>query len=310
MDGELLIPDWNVEAEIKATMASHPAHKRKAEGDGYEFLPNELRLAKLLGGAVAAVTAKALKVFDEVSGLSPTSPDYERKASIFDLGKALEKLDPILRGAWTMGTDKRVTQTIDALTSQGAIRAGDYAAFKRLPTRLTIQEGMVASAKYFTNGYFNRIVLPAMVNDINAKIASGAPLDDTFLRSLRASMESRLKSVPYWRTVANQAASRAYHYGLTRAGMAQGYMGYRFTAVLDDRTTATCRHLHGKIFWLADAVAHLEKIARIPPEEIKTAAPWASFDDVKDKDSAMLVASGFHMPPLHANCRSTVALTK
>lgn len=304
-----LIDNWNAEADIAATMLSHPVHKRKGEGDGYDFYANEVRLARVMGQAVAGATNKALKVYDEITGLKRVKPQYERKAT-FDLAKALLKLEPILRGAWTMTTDKSVTRIIDALTSEGAIRGGDVAAFRRLPTRLNIEQGMVASAKYFTNDYYSRIVLPSMVNDINAKLTSGEPFDDTFYRALRGNMEKRLKSVPYWRLVANQASSRAYHYGLTRAGLSAGYKGYRFVAVLDDRTTAVCRHMHGKTFWLADAVARAERIARVPPEEIQSASPWATLDDVQGKDTNALVSSGFLMPPLHANCRSTIALTK
>lgn len=302
------VDQWNHEADITKTLLAHPVHKRTAEGDSYEFYPGEVRLAKIMGMAVAGATNKALKVYDEITGLKPAKVDYARKGP-FDLAKALDRLVPILRGAWTNNTERSVARTIDALTSEGAIRAGDYAAFQRLPTRLSIQDGMVAASKYYTNEYFSRIVLPAMVNDINSKITSGDPFDDTFYRALRKSMEDRLKSVPYWRTVANQAASRAYHYGMTRAGMARGYKGYRFTAVLDERTTATCRHLHGKTFWLADAVNHLEKVARAAPETIKDVAPWATEEDVKDMDAAMLTASGFMVPPLHANCRSTIVLT-
>lgn len=309
---DILITDWNPEPEIKATMLSHPVHKRKAEGDGYEFFALELRLAKVLGTAVANVAKAALKEYDKITGLDGTKVDYSRKDATkpFALAQALERLSPILRGAWTMGTDKSVTQLIDSLTSQGAIRAGDYAAFKRLPTRMTIEQGMVASAKYYTNNYFNRIVLPAMVEDINQKIASGEVMDDTFFRALRSTMDKRLKSVPYWRTVANQAASRSYHYGMTRAGLASGYTGYRFTAVLDERTSAVCRHMHGKTFWLADAVNLLEKAARTAPEDAKDVMPWATMATIKDMDDAMLASSGFMVPPLHGNCRSTINLTR
>ncbi|MGK3946915.1 hypothetical protein ABK046_52185, partial [Streptomyces caeruleatus] len=78
----------------------------------------------------------------------------------------------------------------------------------------------------------------------------------------RAKLATRLKSVPYWRLVANQASSRAYHYGLTRAGLSLGYTGYRLDAVIDKATTPVCRSLDGKVFWLADAVQRLEKLAR------------------------------------------------
>lgn len=302
------VDEWLIEAEIKSVTLAHPPHKQKAVGDAYEFYEQEVRLAKLLGTAVADAAGKALEVYDEITGLNGAIVSL--KASPFNLAKQLERLTPILQKSWNATTEKTVASYISVITGIGAKRAGGWERFKKMQSRPLIEAGMVASSKYYTNNYFNRIVLPAMVGDINRKMEKGEPFDDTFYRALREKMDTRLKSVPYWRLVGNQAASRAYHYGLTRAGLASGYTGYQFVAVLDERTTQVCRTLNGKTFWLADAVQRLEKLAKTDPAEMPNAAPWAVPSDVEGKDSDQLTKDGFSMPPLHSGCRSTISLLR
>ena len=92
--------------------------------------------------------------------------------------------------------------------------------------------------------------------------------------------------------------------------MGRGYRAYRLDAVIDSRTTEVCRSLNGKEFWLADAVARLEKLARVAPEEIAEQSPWLALEDVDGMDSAALSKNGILTPPFHANCRTTMKLVK
>ena len=308
---EPLVTDWLHEREITAKQEAHRVHSRKAEGDGWEFIDGELRIAKAVGMAVAKQASVALEAYDRMVGLKSGSPImYTTKGLEDKLSKQLEQLDPIMRESWTGDTDKLVTKIIGSMADKGARRAGAFRRFKNLPTRALIEEGMVASTKYYSNTYFNRVVLPSMTGHINRQLEAGGAFDDTYFRALRGHMDKRLKSVPHWRLVGNQAASRAYHYGLARAGLADGYTGYTLKAVLDERTTQVCRSLNGHTFWLADGVARVERVARMVPSRMKQEAPWANFEDVDGKDSAELAKSEILMPPFHGNCRTTIALNR
>lgn len=308
---EVLITDWLHERELASKQAAHPVHRYKAEGDGWEFIDGELRLAKVIGMAVAKQGSVALDAYDRIVGLKSGSPIMYTTKGIEDkLSRQLEQLDPIMRESWTVDTDRLVTDIIGTMSEKGARRAGAFRRFKNLPTRSLIEEGMVASTKYYSNTYFNRVVLPSMAGHINKQIADGGTFDDTYFRALRSHMDRRLKSVPHWRLVGNQAASRAYHYGLSRAGLADGYTGYTLRAIIDERTTQVCRSLNGKTFWLADGVARVEKVARILPSKLKEDAPWVTFEQVDGVDSAELAKSEILMPPFHGNCRTTIALSR
>lgn len=307
----MLVTEWLHERELAALKAQHPVHAHKAEGDGWEFIDGELRIAKVVGMAVANQTGKALELYDRIVGLKQGSPIMATTKGIEDtLMTRIEQLDPILRESWTIDTDRLVTQIIGSMADLGARRAGAFRRLQNLPTRALIEEGMVASTKYYSNTYFNRVVMPSMANHINNQLASGGAFDDTYFRALRNHMDQRLKSVPHWRLVGNQAASRAYHYGLSRAGLADGYTGYTLKAVVDDRTTDICLSLNGKTFWLADGVDRVERVARMVPSRIREEAPWATFDDVDGRTSTELASAGIMMPPFHGNCRTTIALSR
>lgn len=305
------VDQWLHWREIEAKQLAHPVPKRKGEGDGYEFIDGELELAKDIGTAAAVQAGKALAAFDaivtdeRVAELVTTTKGLEDK-----LARDLEKLDPIMRETWTSSLEKKVASTIGSMTERGARRAGAFRRLANLATRGTIEEGMVASTKYYTNTYFNRVVLPSMVGDIERKLATGEGFDEKFFRTLRDSMDRRLKSVPHWKLVGNQAASRAYHYGLARGGMLDGYTGYTLKATVDDRTTDVCLSLNGKSFWLADAVERVERVATMLPSRIKQDAPWLTLPDVEGKDTAELQKSDILVPPFHGNCRTTMVLNR
>ena len=304
---------WDAEANIAETMAAHPVRKNtiKNEGDGYDFYADEQRLAKELGSAMARATDIALKEFDKMVGLEAQTTTSRKGKMIDDrnLAKELEKLDPILSNAWTNSTEKTVAGFISWLVEKGAKRTTGWQHLKNLPTRPLIEAGMVASSKYYTNSYFNRIVMPAITGDILTKLDGGQPFDDTFYRALRSKMDQRLKSVPYWRLTANQAASRSYHYGLTRAGLAAGKTGYRFSAILDEKTSDQCEFMHGKTFWLADAVDYVEDVATLRPEDIPTDDPWiVDAIELEGLSPKQLMDRGAAVPPLHPFCRSSMEL--
>ncbi|MGH8562762.1 MAG: hypothetical protein ACREXW_01225 [Gammaproteobacteria bacterium] len=116
-----------------------------------------------------------------------------------------------------------------------------------------ILDEMVLSTKYFTNNCFNTQVVPELQRIVKNIIQHGVNVDVEAYRAIREAMEKRLKSVPYWRLVANAGASRGFHYGVVKAGMITGQRAYEIVAVVDKQTSEICRHMNGKQFRLADA---------------------------------------------------------
>lgn len=305
-----LVENWNPDKEADRFLFHRPVSKTQGEGDAFEFYREELRLAKVLGAAEASAANEAINAFKRATGLDAPKP-VARKARAIDLERTVRDLDPIMRTAWTSQTEGVVADLISAITARGAKRAGAYKQFARFQSRPLIESGMVAAAKYSTNTYFNRVVMPAMINDIQQKAKDGKPFDDAFFREMQATLNRRLKSVPYWKNVASQASSRAYHYGMMRAGLQKGYRTYTLRAVVDERTSDVCLALNGKTFNIDSGVAYAERTALIDPDKMKDEAPWATIDRIEGKTAGQLVRAGISLPPFHfGGCRTTVDLNK
>lgn len=225
----------------------------------------------------------------------------------------INRLDDVLASAEArMGsnvsdsTEKKVMAAITREVRKGANASGLYSVIKDNPTTDDIIKGMTKAAKYYTNNYFNKFVLPELANKIDDFLLTGQA-DAAGYQAIREAMENRLATTNYWRVVGNSAASRSYHYGLLKAASSQGQTGYRFVAVLDRRTSYICRELDGEEYWIADAVNLMERVALADnPEEVKEITPWVSESEAKSLGIDRLAEMGVQVPPLHARCRSTI----
>lgn len=147
----------------------------------------------------------------------------------------------------------------------------------------------------------------------------------------------------YWNVIANVFANRARVYASLSAYEESEIDNYRFEAVLDEVTTMQCRFLDGRIFPVKVALQKYADVAAGDPEDVKYVQPWLSSgkdDDgnevlfYKDKaggkvvvadvlenaeglkdqkgkfkprlSDAQLAGQGVCVPPLHANCRSSI----
>lgn len=201
----------------------------------------------------------------------------------------------------------------------GFIAGGVWAALRRKiivaqgtflegsPSVALIHQGIVDSSKYYTNTFFNRIILPMITTRVDSIIAGTPTGQLPDFSDINRFIGERFKSVPYWRVVANAAASRAYHYGIAKAADLRQRRAYRIDAVIDSRTTDICLAMDGQVFWIADAVNLMEKVAQASPEEVRELMPYiTNADEVRGKSAAELRALGHIMPPFHFNCRSTI----
>ena len=264
-----------------------------------DFLSEELLIAATIGIAVAANADKVIKpILAEVA-----------TESMSRLDDVLLEANEIMSDSFDSKVEATVSASIMREMNKGAnLTTGGFAAIAEMNSVTEMHAGMIRSSKYYTNNYFNRFVMPDLHRSISNFLEHG--LDpDTVYKSIQARLYSRLKSVPYWRMVANVAASRSYHYGLTKAGAASGHTSYRLIVIHDDVTSTICKSLSNKVFWLADANNLMERVAAAEDvEEVKTLMPWARAKDIEGFTNDNLVDAGIMMPPFHGHCRTTIEL--
>lgn len=210
--------------------------------------------------------------------------------------------------SYSVGTANRFSDAMTLAVSTGVLGAGDTASVDQY-FRTRVISGMERAAKYYTNDFFNRQVMPALTASVENELYGVAGSGKAGFNAVRATLDARLKSVPYWRLVANAAASRSYHYGLLKGGASLGRGGYRYEAVIDERTSDVCRILNGREWRISDAIGLIERIAEAEdPDEVKSISPWLRKSDVEGLSNAELENLGVIIPPAHGNCRSTLVL--
>lgn len=114
----------------------------------------------------------------------------------------------------------------------------------------------------------------------------------------------------------SNVAGRVRNFGHMTAMGEANVERFRFTAVMDERTSEVCQEMDGREFSVAYAVARLEQIAEADsPEAFKELAPWPKNANQlieiagtgsQAEQNARLEAAGFQFPPLHGMCRSLV----
>lgn len=272
----------------------------KADGEdegGEEFLPEEI--------VIAAVLATAF--YEQGKGPAKKLVQIMKDGGVSALDEAIAAVDQDFDDIFdNPGTEREVRAEIRSVLAKGSSLSGsEREIFRIASTKQTLDE-MVAATKYFTNHYFNDHVVPDLKTIIQKIIEADVNVDVEAYRAIREAMSNRLKSVPYWRLVANAAASRGFHYGAIKAGMTQGHRAYRIVAVLDNRTSEICKHMNGKEFWVADAELQVVRAALAQGDEIKYVAPWLREAEIVGKNADELRELGFIVPPFHGHCRSTI----
>jgi hypothetical protein len=94
------------------------------------------------------------------------------------------------------------------------------------------------------------------------------------------------QSEAYYRVVANAALNRARSWASLQSYREAGFESWRYASVLDERTTDTCRWLHGRTWRISTGIELLEageERAVRDPTSIKKTMPWIT--TVKDERS-------------------------
>lgn len=298
MEVELTMLRLRQDGDESEDQGLQPLGNRRTPGHEDPFLEDELTIALALSDA-------AFTSADEVEGIiGPVLEDPEA----FDEQRLADATEEASR-AWE-GTYDRADEEVAAAVALAIVHGENQVArgiIGDAPTRQEIVEGMRRVARYNTNAYFNEQVMPALQRQVLQVLDNAPATEPPDLTSIRETLNRRLRTVPYWRVVANAAASRSYHWGLLKAAQFQGRTGYQFVAVLDDRTSEICEKLNGRQWFIADAVNLMERAARDPdPASVRNYMPWVSAGTVEGLSSDALRDLGVMVPPLHGNCRSTI----
>lgn len=127
-----------------------------------------------------------------------------------------------------------------------------------------------------------------------------------------------VKPAAYWEGLAANGMSRARNFGQVQGYVDLQVKELRILAVIDERTSDICREMNGRVIRTIDAVEQRERLmSATMPEEVKTAAPWFTPDQIRAKlgrpEGALptqeIVGLGMTLPPYHFNCRTTVVET-
>lgn len=82
---------------------------------------------------------------------------------------------------------------------------------------------------------------------------------------------------------------------------------YQIQAVLDDRTTDICRHLHGRVFTVSEGLAKIEAgLNSDDPNVWSALTPWPKDTSALPTNSQGLAEMGLQTPPYHPLCRTIV----
>ena len=174
-------------------------------------------------------------------------------------------------------------------------------------------------------------VLPRVAARIGKSVA-GAVLAGAGPLEVEALVRKQVRD--YLRVVAGAWLGHARSAAIAGAAAAAGVTEVRYEAVLDAATTEVCRLLHGTTFSVASLLDALETVADASEAKALEAYPWARREGDKlvvDRAQGQVVVAtvvgqpgkgplqffdalgpdeleryGIVLPPMHANCRSTI----
>jgi hypothetical protein len=295
--GQLLFEIEFYLAERSAGRVNSVRPVYKADDADPPYVEDEAEITRILAeDADDAASAAERPILDALDN------DHIDEDRVLDAAKQAESIWE--NTSFSASTEGALTVAVGAAIDRGiriaeATRIGDADWFR-------ILSGMVSSSKYYSNTYFTTQVMPDLVDAVRQAILMGER--NTAMDAIRGLLDRRLRSVPYWNVVANAAANRSYHYGLVKAGYANGRTGVMFRALMDAKTSELCAGLNGTTWSIVSAIDLLDRIATATVAEIKDIAPWKKWDDVREFTPEQLYAAGVMVPPLHGRCRSQLVL--
>ncbi len=132
-------------------------------------------------------------------------------------------------------------------------------------------------------------------------------------RRINAAVSGRGKAL--FDAGANMTTSRLVSFGFLSEATAAGQTTYQITEVLDGRTCAVCRRMHGKTFTVMEPLVRIEQQLLLQdPAEMKAAFPFpktskAGLRELDGLSPKEIAERGWDAPPYHPRCRGIMQVT-
>lgn len=203
----------------------------------------------------------------------------------------------------------------------------------------------LSTANFIRDHYgVRRDELAARAREVVARGLESGLGREAIAANLRSELGDRImRGDSYWQVIAGQFTNSARTFSQIGAFQEAGIERYQFMAVLDEVTTDECRFYDGQTFPLQTAVNARDRLSSLSdPDDVYRVAPWVRSGTAEDGSRVLYVDRGGGrevlatidrsgvgarddrgaysnalsgaaleaatppMPPLHANCRSTI----
>jgi SPP1 gp7 family putative phage head morphogenesis protein len=312
---------------------------------GYLRIVAQIRRALEEATSVAETeaVANAMRLLDvDWPNLSAAARDAVVEAARLAIGaapvRAMPRLAAVLRatGPRVMGETRAAATRRFDLSIGTSLSQRDYAAerYARLST-----------ANFIRDHYgVRRDELAARAREVVARGLEEGRGREAIAASLRAELGDRvMRGDSYWQLIAGQFTNTARTFSEIGAFQDAGVEAYEFSAILDEVTTDECRFYDGQVFPLSTAVAARDRLSTLTnPDDVYAVSPWVRSGTMEDGSRVIYVDRGNGreviatidrsgvgtrddrgafstsltpaqigamtppIPPLHANCRSTI----
>lgn len=121
------------------------------------------------------------------------------------------------------------------------------------------------------------------------------------------------KTNSYWELLSDHIVTRAREFGRTSSYEKAGIEYLKIVAVIDERTSAICKFLNGKIIKVSKVVEQRNKLLKAETiEQVKKLAPWYTDKQVAAFGNKYAKANeapkDIGLPPYHGRCRTTTVI--
>jgi hypothetical protein len=225
---------------------------------------------------VAAVRAAVGSLDVDWASTTPTERSRLVSRALVEAKRALAIVPVRIRAPFGEAAESVIRATrSDARLRQGLAISAEFNALDR-----RIAKHIVRFQGNFVRDEYGRR-LDALGAQAKAIVARGleqglgrADIAGDLERAARSALVERSRG--YWETVASAFVGQGRSLAQVSSYAEAGIERYEIVAVLDERTTAICRLMHGRVVSVEASLRHFDRVDRLSrPEDVKTALPWA-----------------------------------
>lgn len=312
---------------------------------GYLRIVAQVRraLAGATADAEASAVREALRLLDvDWANMSSQARDAVVDAARIAIGTAGPRAMPSVAAVLRVSGPRVMGETRAAATRRYAFEIGTSLSARDRAAERYVR---ISTANFVRDHYGVRAdELSARAREVVARGLEEGAGRQAIAAGLRAELGDRvMRGDSYWQVVAGQFTNSARTFSQIGAFQEAGVQAYTFSAVLDEVTTDECRFYDGQTFSMGTAVAARDRLSSLTdPDDVYRVAPWVRSGTMEDGTRAIYVDRGAGreviatidrsgvgarddrgaysgamsgraleamtppMPPLHANCRSTI----